>query len=165
MTRIATGENSIRRADNSAGESGGPSGRVNREGPVHYPAPARDAARASGCSARPRTVPGTLSICFCPVHRNHRVKSSSTIMTAGNYKALRLRRDRRPVTGGINVPTCAPRYIYAEPRGRTSENGFVTRKSHPHFYRSACNFRECLTFQEETAMKALLTDLTVSEVD
>lgn len=57
----------------------------------------RDATRASGCSARPRNVASSLSICSCPVHRNHRVKSSSTIMTASNYKALRSRRDRGPV--------------------------------------------------------------------
>lgn len=83
-----------------------------------------------------------LSICFCPLHRNHRVKSSSTIMTAGNYKALRSRRDRCPVTVGINVPTCTSAR-QAVPCEDERGNGFVTRKSHPHLYQSARNFREC----------------------
>lgn len=135
MTWIAAGENSIHHADNSAGRA--PSGGVNR-GPVNYLAPR--------CHSRFGVFRATthrsraLSICSCPVHRNHHVKSSSMIMTAGNYKALRSRRNRCPVTVGINVPTCTSCMPSLEDE---RENGFVTRKSHPRL--STCKFREYLT--------------------
>lgn len=62
-------------------------------------------------------------------------------MTAGNYKVLHA----RDATAALLPSELTCQRARMPNHEDEQANGFVTRKSHPHFYRSACNFRECLT--------------------
>lgn len=133
----AAGENPIRHADSNFAR-GVPSERVNRgKYPVHYLAP----GSLRGVS---RTPHSRFASARCTVI----IASGRVVryLTAGNYKALRSRRDRVVACScgsGINMPesACTPRRVLADERG----NGFVTggnRRPRQLVEERPANFRE-----------------------